>query len=153
MENKKTFTKEERKMRVAFIEYETPSKDGHFMTIINLNRRVIGRIKKTYLKGEGKYIYSSFDREGKPVFGPSTKLWELKKKFIAYAKTKGLANTDTKTNLTEKGAPKSKLRNPEYKEEKEKPLTEEEKKFWRVQELRQQQKDMKTNKEKHEISK
>ncbi|MCH8903023.1 MAG: hypothetical protein IIA45_03810 [Bacteroidetes bacterium] len=152
MRNKNTFTKEERKMRVAFIEYESPSKDGHFITVINLNRRVIGRIKKTYIKGEGKYVYTAYDRQGKTIFTPSTKLWEIKKKMIAYAKTKGLAKQDSKSNQNEKESPKSKQQNIDNKKGKEKPMTEEEKKFWRVQELRHQLKENEKEKEKSEIS-
>ena len=151
MKKQKPMTKDEwRQKRVAFIKYPTATKDGHIITVVNLKRKILGRIKRTTV--EGKILYTAYDRENKLLFAPSSKLHEIEKKFISYAKTKGLTKEDSMAKQVEKEPTNAKQQKTATKKENEKPLTEEEKKFWRVQELRQQQKDMEKDKEKHEIS-
>src|SRR6185503_4608923 len=58
-----------------------PAKDGHFITVVDSYRNVIGRINKTYNESSKKFDYFSYDHEGKPL-SQSEKLWQLKNEYI-----------------------------------------------------------------------
>ncbi len=67
--------------QLVFVEYEKPTKDGHFITILDSYKNTIGKIHKSYNAETKKYEYTAFDHAGTPV-GTSEKLWELKGDFV-----------------------------------------------------------------------
>ncbi len=67
--------------QLIFAEYEKTAGDGHFITVVDSYRNVIGRIHKSYNDEAKKYEYAAFDHKGS-LMAQKDKLWELKKEFI-----------------------------------------------------------------------
>lgn len=80
-QTKTTEQKQKRENQLVFIEYEKPTVEGHFMTIMDSYRNVIGRVNKSFNEQSKKFEYSAFDHAGKP-FSNGEKLWEVKNEFI-----------------------------------------------------------------------
>ena len=83
--NKTSKQKIQKQNQLVFIEYEKPSDNGHFMTVMDSYRNVIGRINKNYNEQTKKYEYTAFDHAGKS-FSKGEKLWEVKGEFISNRK-------------------------------------------------------------------
>jgi len=66
--------------QLIFVEYEKAAGDGHFVTVVDSYRNVIGRIHKSYNDESKKYDYLAYDHAGN-LMGTNEKLWELKKEF------------------------------------------------------------------------
>ncbi len=78
----KTQTTEKQKFnQLVFVEYEKPTKEGHFITIVDSYRNNIGKIHKNYNEEIKKYVYTAFDHAGN-VIGKNEQVWQLKNEFI-----------------------------------------------------------------------
>lgn len=74
-------SKQKKVNQLIFVEYEKPAGDGHFVTIVDSYRNVIGRVNKSFNDETKKYEYVAFDHAGN-IFSKSDKLWQLKNEFI-----------------------------------------------------------------------
>ena len=79
-QTRNAFAKTQRLNQLRFIEYEKPSKDGHFVTVGDSYHNLIARIHKIYNEEDKKYEYVAYDHTGNQM-AKSDKLWEVKKVF------------------------------------------------------------------------
>lgn len=80
--NQQNFEQNQRKInQVIFVEYEKALSNGHFTSVVDSYRNLLGRIHKVYNEELQKYEYFAYDHEGKPMGEKSEKLWQLKKEF------------------------------------------------------------------------
>ena len=73
--------KTQKQNQLRFIEYEKPTRDGHFITVSDSYHNVIARIHKSFNQEIKKYEYAAFDHAGN-LMGKSDRLWQLKNEFI-----------------------------------------------------------------------
>lgn len=103
-------SKQKKVNQIIFVEYEKPLNDGHFITVVDSYRNVLGRINKVYSEELNKYEYFAYDHEGKPIGEKSEKVWQLKNDF-----------TNNREALLEQAHQRriaSKEKEPEQKQEK-----------------------------------
>jgi|GEM_PF-6023547 len=67
--------------QIMFIEYEKPTEEGHFITIVDSYHNTLGRIHRSYNEQSRKYEFTAYDHAGKPLYMTSEKVWELKNQF------------------------------------------------------------------------
>ena len=80
MHTQSTTPKQKKVNQLIFVEYEKIAGDGHFITVVDSYRNVIGRIHKNYNDQLSKYEYAVFDHNGN-LITQGDKIWELKKEF------------------------------------------------------------------------
>ena len=73
--------KKQKQNQLRFIEYEKPTADGHFITIVDSYHNVLGRISKSYNDQSKKYEYVAFDHAGN-VMSKGEKVWEAKNVYV-----------------------------------------------------------------------
>jgi hypothetical protein len=66
--------------QLIFVEYEKPTKEGHFITVVDSYRNQLGKIHKSFNEKTRKYEYTSYDHAGN-VTASGEKIWEIKKEF------------------------------------------------------------------------
>ncbi len=106
METQQDQTKKQRSpfaySRIVFTEYAYAKQGQHFMTVatrVDGKKVFMGKVFKTYNQDANKYIYTAVDREGKAIFEPTEKLYELKNQFIQNEK---ILAPETPQNQVEK---------------------------------------------------
>jgi hypothetical protein len=83
MKNQTQFAQQKGKKenQLVFLEYEKPTKNGHFMTIMDSYRNIIGRVYKSFDEDLKHYQYTAFNHEGNP-FSSGINLGFIKNEFI-----------------------------------------------------------------------
>ncbi|HKR07325.1 MAG TPA: hypothetical protein VJY62_22010 [Bacteroidia bacterium] len=76
-----TQQKGKKENQLVFLEYEKPTANGHFMTIMDSYRNIIGRVNKSFNDQTMKYEYAAYDHAGNP-FTKGEKISQVKSEFI-----------------------------------------------------------------------
>lgn len=74
--------KQKKVNQLIFVEYEKAAGDGHFVTIVDSYRNVLGRIHKSFNDQTKKYEYLAYDHAGN-FMSKNEKLWQLKNEFVS----------------------------------------------------------------------
>lgn len=67
--------------KLVFIEYESALPNGHFITVTDRYKNILGRIHRIHDPKAQDYKYKAYDEEGSLQF-EKEKIWEIKKEFI-----------------------------------------------------------------------
>jgi hypothetical protein len=81
-----TTPKNQKQNQLTFLEYEKPTGDGHFITVGDSYKNVIGRVHKSFNDETKRYEYVAFDHAGN-FMAKGDKLWEVKNEFVKNRET------------------------------------------------------------------